>query len=302
MKYLRIILIDSNPLVINAWSKQLRSTESYLSSKYSLSLSIETHQGLLCDLPVETNKRTAIVSPANSVGGMGGGFDEALCDLFSPKNDLGKDEVIKSVESWVKKFIHHGYTPLGSAHVVEFYNCPGFSNSKAWRTLNASSIVVVPTMRVPKSLYTLEGCETQAVLDSKNQSIVAFIFDCIWEALSAVDRHNIKYDLEAHKDSEIAGRIDTLVIPGLGTGYGNLPIDLVSKGMIGALNIWGLQLRENNEKHAHRGLLCLKFLGEDYRMFESQDVLETCMGIFKKNTEFNILHQNVGDFYSTLVE
>ncbi|ODQ48029.1 hypothetical protein PICMEDRAFT_72027 [Pichia membranifaciens NRRL Y-2026] len=302
MSKLKVILVDSNPFLIDAWSRQLSSAQRFSKLKFPLTLTVETHRGKLATVPIEGDARTAIVSPANSIGGMGGGFDEALCTLFNPTEEVIKTGTSNAVESWIRRYLHHGYTPLGTAHVVEFSDFPQFRHSKAWTQLRANSIVVVPTMRVPHSIYTVKEGDSEDVVDTKNRGVVSFVFDCMWEALCAVNRYNARLGMQDHVPvkADLAGKVDTLVIPGLGTGYGNLPIELVAKGMVGALTIWGAELNQPSRETSNvdRGLLCLAFLGEDYTLFHNPDILKSRNAMFgDSHRRFDILHQDVGDFY-----
>ena len=306
MSKLKVILVDSNPFLIDAWSRQLSSTQRFSKLKFPSTLTVETHRGMLATVPVDGDARTAIVSPANSIGGMGGGFDEALCRLFSQGDEVIETGTSNLVESWIRKYLHHGYTPLGTAHVLEFSTFPQFRRSKAWTQLHANSIVVVPTMRVPHSIYTVKEGDPEDVVNTKNRGVVSFVFDCMWETLCAVNRHNERLGMQdpVPAKGDVAGRVDTLVIPGLGTGYGNLPIELVAKGMVGALSIWGAELNDGSRDSSSvdRGLLCLAFLGEEYTLFHNPDILKSRIAMFGDSCKkFDILHQDVGDFYRLLV-
>lgn len=293
---LRVVLVDRNAALVNAWSKQLASVLKH-SGEGTSTLSIETHQGTLSSLPDgKRDERTAIVSPANSIGGMGGGFDEALSDLYASQGTSSLQRTVESVELFVRRNLRHGYTPLGVSHVVEFYNYPDFQKSKAWLNLRANSLVVLPTMRVPRSIYDVERNDSVDVKRRKDMNVVRFIFDCVWEVLSATSRHNEKFGWNA-EDDEIQGRIDKVVIPGLGTGYGHLPTDLVAKGMMGALTLWGLCLPETQRDVIYKGVLCLAFLGEDYTTFENPQFDK----MFTKRAKFDILDNDVGDFLKVIV-
>lgn len=274
MTILKIVLVDTNTQLINAWKKQLKSI-----SNNKLSFQVHVHDGKI-DSIVNNDKQnlSAIVSPANSIGGMGGGFDNKLCELFSNENDQREEGQVK-IENWIRKYLHHGYTPLGTAHVIEFNDMTNFEQSKAWILLNAVSIIIVPTMRVPKQIYPDD-------IDS-NIKTVRFIFDCIWETLCALDRHN-----RVASNS----KINTLIIPGLGTGFGKLPIDMVAKGMVGAINIWGMILEDSVD----RGLLCLSFLNENYNTFHNPNIVQSKEKMFKTCETFDIVKNDVGDFLQTL--
>lgn len=278
MSTIRVILVDNNPRLVAEWAKQLSQTPGHRKLK------IETFKGNLSDLTsVHHHNRSAILSPANSIGGMGGGFDKSLCDLFSVNKD------IRLVEAWIRKFLRHGYTPLGTSHLVDFDDFPNFKDSMAWKQLKASSIIVTPTMRVPQKIY--DGClsDIQEIIADKKRNAVRFIFDCVWESLCSVARYNEKIDL-----SEFGTRknikIDTIIMPGLGTGYGGLPVSLAAKGMIGALSLWGIS------KPVDVGLLCLIFLGENYEVFDNEDIIESKEKLIDGKI-YDVVSQDVGEFY-----
>lgn len=305
MSKLKVVLVDSNPVLVEAWNRQLRSAQRFSRPRFPLTLAVETHRGYLSTLPVHRDGRTAVVSPANSIGGMGGGFDEALCRLFNTGEEAVEVGVSNQVESWIRRYLHHGYTPLGTAHVVEFYDFPHFRHSQAWNLLHANSIVVVPTMRVPRSIYTVNENDPAETVDTKNREVVSFVFDCIWEALCAVNRHNERLtqdERSAKENDNIQGEVNTLVIPGLGTGYGNLPIELVAKGMVGALSIWGSELNGGKRNSVDRGVMCLAFLGEEYTLFNNPDIVKSKTAMFgDRQTKFDVLRQDVGEFYQLFV-
>lgn len=275
MSSLRVVLVDNNPKLIKEWTRQLRQTPGHRKLK------IETFSGSLSEVSIKSLNRCAILSPANSIGGMGGGFDKALCDLFSVDKDC------RAVESWIRRYLRHGYTPLGTSHLVDFDDFPGFKDSEAWKKLNASSIIVTPTMRVPKRIYRDEISMNDPVQEEGRRNVVRFIFDCVWESLCSVARYNEKIDIQ---ESASETKIDTIIMPGLGTGYGGLPFSLAAKGMIGALSLWGIS------KPVDVGLLCLIFLGENYNAFDNEDIAEARNSLIDGET-YDVLSQDVGEFY-----
>jgi O-acetyl-ADP-ribose deacetylase (regulator of RNase III) len=285
--------------MIKAWNKQLISMYKK-DEKFGLTVDMETYYGTLESIPslkMDEQSRTAIVSPANSIGGMGGGFDETLCRLFASSGLNYKSRI----ETWIRNYLRHGYTPLGTAHVVEFFNYPQYELSKAWNNYKANSIVVLPTMRVPRNIYNVSVNDLEHVKEYKNREIVRFVFDCVWEILCAVSRHNEKVIEEDYKDNQFKGKVDTIIIPGLGTGYGGLPFNLVAKGMIGALYIWGINLDLFNNNSIDRGLMCLAFLNEDYTIFKNFNIVKSKHQTFHKDKNtFDVLKQNVGDFFDII--
>ncbi|TID31196.1 hypothetical protein CANINC_000245 [Pichia inconspicua] len=273
MTYLRILLLDTNPKLVAEWNRQLKQVPNHTK------LMIETFNGSLSEISNRNSIKSAILSPANSIGGMGGGFDKVLCDLFSVDKDC------RAVESWIRRYLRHGYTPLGTSHLVEFDDFPGFINSTARKCLNASCIIVTPTMRVPQRIYQDDFGDSFQKEQKRN--VVRFIFDCVWESLCSVARYNEKIDLQCETREE---KIDTIIMPGLGTGFGGLPLDLAAKGMIGALSLWGIS------KPVDVGLLCLIFLGEDYNAFNNPDIVEA-KNCLIDGESYDVLQQDVGDFY-----
>ncbi|GMG49371.1 unnamed protein product [Ambrosiozyma monospora] len=202
---------------------------------------------------------TTIVSPGNSIGYMGGGFDKALAELFSP---TGNPTNWKDTELAVQSNLLDGYkgylTPT-NANLIEFKTDSFFQNSKAWNLLSANSILHIPTMRVPRRLY--HGPED--TLD-----MYRFVFDSTWEVLSTLNKANLT---TLHLGLNRYSFIDTLVLTGFGTGYGKIPIDVMCKAMISAITIF----TNHSLKRVDKSIYCLKFLKEDYKKLVKQDEINT---------------------------
>lgn len=266
MSVTRVILLDTNAKLTSEWKRQLWQIP------FITKLQIDTFEGQLNEInSISSFNTTAVLSPANSIGGMSGGFDKSLREIFK----IGQDF---SVESYIRNSLKYGYTPIGTSHVVNFDNQPDFGESMAWKKLRATSIIVTPTMRVPQKIYNGDNQGGNFI----KKDIVKFVFDCVWESLCAVTRHN-----EAIKNgSKFTTLIDTIIMPGIGTGYGGVPLELAAKAMIGALSLWEISTPLNV------GLLCLIFLGEDYRVFDNKDVME-CLDSLVVKKSYNVLTQDL---------
>ncbi|GME82020.1 unnamed protein product [Ambrosiozyma monospora] len=128
------------------YNEKLTSTSARAGSASSTPQTYEQH--------MKVNQcTTTMVSPGNSIGYMGGGFDKALAELFSP---TGNPDNWKDTEVAVQSNLLDGYkgylTPT-NANLIEFKTDSFFQNSKAWNLLSANSILHIPTMRVPRRLY-----------------------------------------------------------------------------------------------------------------------------------------------------
>ncbi len=126
----------------------------------------------------------AVVSPANSFGFMDGGIDFIYMDYF------GNDIQLK-----VRRQIfdhHHGELIVGNADIVET------GNSKI------PYLIAAPTMRVPMVLH-----------DSVNAYLAArAVFILVTRGV---------FTSGAKTGEKISDHVQTVAMPGLGTGVGNIP-------------------------------------------------------------------------------
>ncbi|VEU19985.1 DEKNAAC100138 [Brettanomyces naardenensis] len=279
LKRIRIVLLDLNKSICDAW---LKSLEEFNRSPYSKSnllwfdspVEIYVHNGSFESLSEELEMKpkypyvrssdyhyqitsayttTTVLSPGNSVGYMGGGFDRVLANLFS-HNDFTWKHAEMHVQSQLLDQ-YKGYLTPGNANLIEFHSDAFYRDSKAWNLLNANSILHLPTMRVPRPLVNLSTLE-----------LYRFVFDCTWELLSTVNKANIE-TLKWKEDKHAV--IDTLLLTGIGTGYGGVPIEIVGKAMIAAIVIFTNHALLRVEK----SIYCLKFVGEDYQKLIQADEL-----------------------------
>lgn len=125
----------------------------------------------------------AVVSPANSFGFMDGGIDALYCEYFGW--DL-QDRVRRQILD-----VHHGELVVGQADVVE----TGRSE--------IPFLFVAPTMRVPMALF-----------DTVNPYLAARAVFVSW-------RHG-RFAGGRHDGIPVREVIDTVAMPGLGTGVGRV--------------------------------------------------------------------------------
>jgi len=269
---LKILLTDTNAVLIKAWKRQLDSIGQDISDKVEISL----HHGYLDSIELGSDSRTAIVSPANSLGTMNGGFDRGIIDLFL--NNADDDDRKIEFENYLRARMNsNGYAPVRSSTLVSMDEFRYKEDTLAWKLLKLQYLIVCPTMRVPCVLYL------------KKIEQVRFVFDCVWTTLNALEKCN--------RSEEELEHINTLIIPGIGTGCGELNIQLVAKSIVGAIYLWFLE----TDALLDKGLLCLSFLNEELYVFGNPDVLERTGKLFTETYEkFDILHQDVGDFKETL--
>lgn len=267
---MKVILIDSSQLMVQSWKQQLGSLKASFVSTFRGKLADLDLSGTVCNCSV-------IVSPANAIGCMAGGFDKAMCELFA---DPQKLYGVHQLELAVKKEIElnsNGYLPLTRSILVDSTKLVGYESSIAKTQLKCKFINVCPTMRVPKRLYLANLINSD---DEARREIVRFIFDYVWNSIQTI---------KAQGEG-----IDTIIIPGLGTGYGGLPRDLVSKAMVGAIQL----SFDNTFSGTNKGLLVLKFLGEDYSTFENGDLIK--MRSVLNSWSYDVLNEDVDAFFMNI--
>lgn len=256
IKPLKIILCDTNEAVVQLWSHYLPRSIFHNDDKLVL------HHGhletLMSNLRETNHKphtshplRYAIVSPGNSFGYLGGGFDLAIRSYFGGM----------PFESWFRKQLQDRYHTVGSATVVDLSLCP------LERTINCKDgiqyIIHVPTMITPgRSIFMQQ--------DSIETGYKP-VFNAMWNAL-----------MHAPDD------IDGLIIPGLCTGWAGVPANISCKSMAFALRLCmlGDKITVNL-----RNVIIMYYLGYPYEPFFNQDAQDECarLGIdIKSLKKFNI--------------
>lgn len=296
IKKFRIVLLDLNKSICDAWTKSVHDfNKTAYSTKnlvwFDVPVEIHVHNGSFASLAEELKLQptlkcegqhgyhqqisrnyatTTILSPGNSIGYMGGGFDKALANLFSHGN-FGWKHTEKHVQSQLLD-LYKGYLTPENANLIEFSTDSFYCDSKAWNTLSANSILHMPTMRVPRPLTTATSVIEQ----------YRYVFDCTWELLSTVNKANIE-TLKWEDDRHAV--INTMVLTGIGTGYGGIPVQIVGKAMVAAIVIF--------TNHAllriQKSIYCLKFLREDYEKLIKADDLNVRINTDKYDPEIDSL-------------
>ncbi|KAL3234515.1 hypothetical protein RNJ44_03277 [Nakaseomyces bracarensis] len=238
MSTTRIILCDTNVIVGKLLKLNLpENVPAYHKSVY-------THHGTLeglitsmrTDRPKHPGSKYAIVSPGNSFGYLGGGFDLALFNYFGGK----------PFERWFRSQLGGRYHTVGSATVVDLSKCP-IKETIELRD-GIQYIIHVPTVVTP----------TRPLYD-KNQKLKTGyepVFNAMWNSLM-------------HTPEEADG----LIIPGLCTGYAGVPPEISSKSMAFALRLYMLNGLISLEL---RNVLVMYFLGYAFDPFFPESCKKEC--------------------------
>ncbi|KAM3163460.1 Macro domain-containing protein [Lachancea thermotolerans] len=231
---MKVILLDKNRALVSAWKKTLDGFKH-----------VSFHIGTLEDLPQKVlGTNAAVVSPGNSFGFLGGGFDLAIQSFFGGKQ----------FEKFFRKRIGEFYKPVGETTIVDLDH---------WARNGIRYIVHIPTVVAP----------TRKVFDTEHPVETGYqlVFNAMWSAL-----------VHAPKN------VETLIVPGLGTGYLGIPKAVCSKSMAFALNLFFANETMSVEL---RNVIIMHFLGFRYEGFFPADYKEECakLGIeLDKLKHFNV--------------
>lgn len=238
MNPLRIILCDSNEALPRLWKKYI--PQAIPTNENILCI----HHGYLESLmemirkgdETHARKSYAIVSPGNSFGYLGGGFDLAL------RNYFGGIEF----ECWFRKQLGYRYHTVGSATVVDLSKC-NIPKTQQCRD-GMKYIIHCPTMVTPG----------KPIFDPSNPLDTGYkpVFNAIWNALM-------------HAPSDIDG----LIIPGLCTGFAGVPPTISCKSIAFALRLYMLGGIISKEL---RNVIIMYYLGYPYEPFFLASCQEEC--------------------------
>jgi len=140
-----------------------------------------------------------------------GAFDDAISKVFSPPGDY------HALTRAVQKALYRrwrGFAPPGSSTVVSFP--PELAEAQKGKT-DCKYIIMCPTMHWPMNI-------------SWNLDIS---YNITWALLAEVDRHNSSVSAaaeagigtESSSDSPALTPIRSILMPGLGTGVGEMPFE-----------------------------------------------------------------------------
>lgn len=242
---MRIVLVDTNERLVQNWRNLMGNVST---ARHSV-LVIKGRLSILSGSQI--NKPAAVVSPGNSFGYLGGGFDLALREYFGGTK----------FEQYFREQLGDTYRTVGSTKVVPL---------NSWGRDGFEYIVYVPTVVAP----------SRPLFDAERPRETGFepVFNAMWNALIHVP----------------AGT-QTLVIPGLCSGYAGVPLDISSKSMCFALRLY---LIKNTISKDLQRVLILQFLGYNYAPFMDNDWEEECEAVgidVRKLMKFDVANDSINE-------
>lgn len=275
---MKIIFMDHNAPMCKCWSKDLKTLTDLAKlelkwNKQFITFSIQNAK--LQDLKIDNQYgRTAIVSPGNSLGYLGGGMDRYIGEIFSPNKNH------KDTEKLIQYDLNNGYRPPGTVKLVTIPD-EKLRRSIAFERLAANTIIHAPTMRTPVNLIQDQGAHAYRL-----------IFDITWQILTEVDAYNRQLGKNTND------RIETIVLPGLGTGYGKVSYEMASKSMLAAIGIFTASLLTD----AQRAVLALRYLGyKHYTLLPTPDKIPSTTFDLEKDDLIDLFQFNFFNMKSFLV-
>ncbi|CCH45566.1 MACRO domain-containing protein 2 [Wickerhamomyces ciferrii] len=234
---MRLIFIDRSSQLVNLWERHFKEAAKVgLNFKwFDKPIDFSVQRSPLCEIKVgDFTGRSAVVSPGNSLGELGGGLDQVIGEIFSPNWNY------HDTSNLLKNKITNGYAPPGCVKALTLPD-NAIKSSLAYEKLRSNTIIHCPTMRIPRDIAGLGD------LHSYRQ-----VFDWTWEILRTADEKN-------HLIKDESDRLGAIILPGLGTGFGKIPSEVCSKSMIAAALIFTL----DNYTAQEKALFALRYLGED---------------------------------------
>lgn len=159
----------------------------------------------------------AIVSPGNSFGFMHGGFDAVISKYYASLT-TNSEELTLHVQRLLREKVE-GYNPPTNALVL--------SMAGPIEKPNTPHLVHVPTMTLPHKI----PCDTPTV------------FNCMWSVLNAVKLHN-----KSVSTCEGIVPITTVLMPGLGTGVGEVSSKSCANQVMSAFQLFNQPLQEEHNQ------------------------------------------------------
>lgn len=258
MKPFRVILCDMNKEITQLWRDFIQETA--IKNPNVVFISNDIFERLIQKLGQKKSndplKVLAVVSPGNSFGYLGGGFDRALYDYFGGS----------PFEKWFRKQLDNEYKPVGSITTVDLKNCK-IEGLNLMRD-GIRYLIHCPTMITPNDpIYN----PLQPI-----KSGVEPVFNATWNAL--------RYTPDG---------IDALIISGLCTGFAGVPVNLSCKSMIFAIRLY---LCDGLISTELKNVLIMYFLGYPYESFIPDACKIECekVGINLRNLQkFNALTDSI---------
>ncbi|CCC67338.1 hypothetical protein NCAS_0A07800 [Naumovozyma castellii] len=238
MRSMRIILIDTNEIITKLWQTYI--PQAVPRDDKLLCIHTGHLESLMTNIRKGTDKHSgrtyAIVSPGNSFGYLGGGFDFALYNYFGGK----------PFEKWFRNQLGGRYHTVGSATVVDLSLC---NEEETLRKRDGIRYIIhCPTVVAP----------VRPIFDPNNpiKTGIEPVFNAMWNALM-----------------HAPNGIDGLIIPGLCTGYAGVPPTISCKSMAFALRLYILGDLISKEL---RNVLTMFYLGYPFGPFFTDECKEEC--------------------------
>ncbi|KAK6204913.1 uncharacterized protein RJT21DRAFT_117391 [Scheffersomyces amazonensis] len=264
---LHIILLDINTNIYKYWNISHKQLTNIISKygltnhyPYQLTMECSTIAKLISTANhpnYDESGNTAVVSPTNSLSYMGGGYDKFLLQaLMLPTSTNGLD--YKPLESKIQEHSLNkfsGYLSVGTIHNINLsdtLDVNKFKNKLAYQNWKVTNLIQIPSMMVPESLNH----------SSQHIQKLIGVFDCVWNLLILLH--------ESH-NSHIAN----VIIPGIGSGYGELSEQEIGKIMIFAILLYNLNLGHGDRLlHLKKSCMILFFFRKNYRKLSNVYDLE----------------------------
>ena len=189
-----------------------------------------------------SQRSCAFISPANSFGAMDGGIDKIYSDMF-----VGPPRIQRLVQNLIREetiYYDDSATnlpilPVGSGMMV-----PVPKNEYTF-------LISVPTMFMPDDVSGSEN--------AYYATLAALHLTQKYNSSIHINTHTIRFG-EMEKDRE---KIDTLYIPGMCTGTGNMTLDTAINQMMRAVKDWENSIHsDQNDQSAD----CRVFLPKDMHL------------------------------------
>ncbi len=197
--------------------------------------------------PSQNGRSCAFISPANTFGAMDGGIDKIYSDMFvgPPRIQRLVQTLIREETIYYDSATNFPILPVGSGIMV-----PVPKNKNTF-------LISVPTMFIPDDV----SC-------SQNAYYATLAALCVTQKYNSnihINDTTIRFG-ELEKDAE---KIDTLYIPGMCTGTGNMTLDASINQMMRAVEDWEHSIHSadcsQNDQSAH----CRVFLPKDVHLMRN---------------------------------
>ncbi|KAI3407057.1 hypothetical protein KGF56_000145 [Candida oxycetoniae] len=178
---------------------------------------------------------------------MGGGFDKHLLLGLLLGTKVTDYKYLENIIQNRQLNQFHGYLIPNHIYKLDLLELSvsgtyNYKDTLAYKNLNLVEMIQIPTMVIPEKIDH------------------SHIFEAIWS-------------LVTHLKKDKTRKVDNLIIPGLGTGYGKLNEYDSTKIMILAIFLYNLNLSNLRLNQLKKSIMILFFFNKDYKMFRNQSDL-----------------------------